>query len=112
MTTQKYNLKRLMRLQDTESDNLIWNVKRSNGVSFLVGWSRLKSNSHLFTFDEIKQYIMLAGLRDYNEYVRTGILSLDLDFCPVPESILRKNRMLFIMKNNLFFQYEEEAISV
>lgn len=109
---QKYKLKKVINRRDVTSSALLRSVRDCSGDSFLVGLSALLNKAHYFTFDEVKQYVMLAGLRDYDEYVRTGILSLDMDVCPVSQEILVQNRLLYILNNNLFFRYEEEAIRV
>jgi hypothetical protein len=109
---QKYDLKKVINRRGVIALLLLREIKESDGDSFLLGMDLLMNNAHKFTFNEIKQYVMLAGLRDYNEYKRTGILSLDMDMCPVSQEILSQNRLLYTLNNNLFFRYEEEAICV
>ena len=104
-----YNLKHIFSKQRTKEQTLKYLLNSTNGQSFMIGANLLYNNAHQFTEAEIEHYIILAGLRDYEEFKATGKTTLDLDLCPCSESDVLENRLLFILNNQVFFQYEEEA---
>ena len=91
----KFDLRRLYKDKDFSGDGFMLNPK-----GLLMNW-------HSCSLQEAAQYIMLAGLRSYAEYIMTGDASLDIRKCPVSLDTIAKNRLLKIDGNRILFLYEE-----
>lgn len=77
------------------------------GRSFLVHPDVLLFNAYKHSYREIGQYLALASLRPYVDYVTTGETSLDLAVCEVPVALFNDNSLLRIEGDKVHFLYEE-----
>lgn len=68
------------------------------------GFLRFQSS---YTDREIAQYIMLAGHRNYSDYVIDGSKHLDLIKSPISADKIKENRLLTLEGNKIKFLYEE-----
>ena len=93
----------------SDKDTLMRRIKISKGSSYLMGWKQLRDNMHNYSFEEVRLYVCLAGLRRYLDLQQKGYSFLDEDLCPIAKEDILRNRLLFMIENKIFFQYEEEA---
>ena len=77
------------------------------GQSFLVHPDVLLYNSYKHSHVEIAQYLALASLRPYADYLATGKTTLDSILCTVAPELYTENRLLSIEDNQIHFLYEE-----
>jgi len=77
------------------------------GESFLLNPEALIFNSYKYTYREIAQYLALASLRPYADYLATGKLSLDLFTVEIDQGLFNENSLLYTVDNELYFLYEE-----
>ena len=77
------------------------------GKSFLVHPDVLLYNAYKHSYSEIGQYLALASLRPYVDYVTTGELTLDLAVCEVPVELFNDNSLLRVENDKIHFLYEE-----
>ena len=81
--------------------------KHFNGESFIVHPDVLLHNSYKHDYREIAQYLALASLRPYADYLVTGDTTLDLLQCEVDQELFKDNSLLHIKKGKVHFLYEE-----
>jgi hypothetical protein len=60
-----------------------------------------------YTPKERADYIGLASLRNYAEYLTTNDASLDIFHSPLKEAAIKQNRLLSIENGRIRFKYEE-----
>jgi len=78
-----------------------------NGKSFLVHPDVLLYNAYKHSYREIAQYIALASMRPYVDYVTTGELTLDMLLCEVAPELFEDNSLLHVEDGKIHFLYEE-----
>ena len=77
------------------------------GSSFLVHPDVLLFHSYKYTKREIAQYLALASLRSFADYLATGNITLSLIETPVTIDLFTDNRLLRIENGIVHFIYEE-----
>ena len=77
------------------------------GESFLVHGDVLLHNAYKYEYREIAQYLALASMRPYADYLATGELTLDLIKCEIDLELFENNRLLHIEDGIVHFLYEE-----
>jgi len=78
-----------------------------SGESFLVHPDVLLFNAYKYEYSEIAQYLALASMRPYADYLATGKTTLDSLLCEVVPELFDENRLLFIEDGDIHFLYEE-----
>lgn len=78
-----------------------------SGDCFLVHPDVLLYHSYKHSYRDIAQYIALASLRSYADYLATGDKTLDLLTCEIDRELFNDNSLLRIKKDRLYFKYEE-----
>jgi hypothetical protein len=78
-----------------------------SGKSFLVHPDLLLHYSYKYSYREIAQYLALAAMRPYVDYVTTGERTLDVLLCEVSPEFYEDNSLLYIDKGKIHFLYEE-----
>jgi len=78
-----------------------------SGESFLVHPDVLLFNAYKYEYSEIAQYLALASMRPYADYLATGKTTLDSILCTVAPELFENNRLLIIEDNEIHFLYEE-----
>jgi hypothetical protein len=68
----------------------------------LLLWGRVEAS-----LKEIADYIGLASLRKYSEYLTTNDAGLDILHSPLSEEQIKQNRLLSIENGRIRFKYEE-----
>jgi len=86
---------------------LEYSFKDWSGNSFLRNPEPLFINRKRFPDKQIVEYIGLASLRNYSEFVMTGKLTLDLLACAGKEDLIDNNRLLLLKDGEIHFLYEE-----
>lgn len=81
--------------------------KHFNGQSFVVHPDVLLHSSYKHEYREIAQYLALASLRPYADYLITGDTTLDIELSEVPQELYENNSLLRIEDDRLHFLYEE-----
>lgn len=81
--------------------------KRFDGGSFLINPERLISNYFRYTNKEIAVYLTLASLRNLGEYIASNKTSLDVLHAVIDSELYNKNRLLYILDDEIHFIYEE-----
>lgn len=81
--------------------------KHFTGESFLVHPDVLLHNAYKHDYRDIAQYIALASLRPYADYLATGKTTLDLAICSVDPALFEENSLLHIEDGSIHFLYEE-----
>ena len=81
--------------------------KHFNGESYLVHGDVLLHNAYKHDYRDIAQYIALASLRPYADYLATGDTTLDLLICEVDQELFENNSLLHIENGKIHFLYEE-----
>jgi hypothetical protein len=81
-----------------------------SGNSYLLAPELLLNNSWKYSNKEIVQYLALASLRNYNNYIFDGTITLDVFLCPVPVEKIANNRLLTVKQSKIHFLYEEMYI--
>jgi len=85
-----------------------YSKKNFVGESFLINPEDLLFHSYKYSYREIAQYLALASLRSYADYLATGDATLDLRRVEVDLELFKDNRLLYIKEGNkLLFKYEE-----
>ena len=82
-------------------------MKSFVGESFLLHPDVLMHNAYKHDYREIAQYIALASMRPYADYLATGTITLDLLQCEVDRELFNDNSLLRIEDNKVHFLYEE-----
>ena len=77
------------------------------GESFLAHPDILLYNAYKYDYGEIAQYLALASLRPYSDYLATGKTTLDSILCTVAPELFIENRLLTTKENEIHFLYEE-----
>lgn len=77
------------------------------GESFLLHGDVLLHYAYLYEYREIAQYLALASLRPYADYITTGELALDLRLVELDLAFIEDNRLLRIENGKIHFKYEE-----
>lgn len=80
-----------------------------SGSSFLLNPEPLFKNRAKLSDKEIADYIHLASLRNYSDYLTLGKTTLDLYIVEKNENLIRLNRLLYIEEDQVVFKYEEET---
>ena len=78
-----------------------------SGESFLAHPDVLLYNAYKYEYSEIAQYLAVASLRPYGDYLATGKTTLDSILCTVAPELYTENRLLSIEDNQIHFLYEE-----
>ena len=86
------------------------NLPNYPGRSYLVGYELLLHNSNKTSMPELRQYLFLAGSREYAKYLVDGKKTLPLALCPFSTKMVENNGLLHIKHNKVFFKYEEETV--
>ena len=81
--------------------------KHFAGESFLVHPDVLLYNSYKHEYREIAQYLAIASMRPYADYLVTGDTTLDLLQCEVETEFFEDNSLLHIENGKVHFLYEE-----
>lgn len=81
--------------------------KHFNGESFLIHPDVLLHNAYKHDYRDIAQYIALASIRPYADYLVTGEPTLDLLQCEVDQELFEDNSLLTIKDGKVHFLYEE-----
>jgi len=81
--------------------------KHFNGESFIIHPDVLLHNAYKYEYREIAQYLALASLRPYADYLVTGEPTLDLLLCEVDQELFEDNSLLHIKDGKIHFLYEE-----
>ena len=81
--------------------------KHFTGESFLVHPDVLLYNSYKHEYREIAQYLAIASMRPYADYLVTGDTTLDLLQCEVETEFFEDNSLLHIENGKVHFLYEE-----
>jgi len=84
-----------------------FSTKSFIGTSFLVHPDVLLYNAYKHSYREIGQYLALASMRPYVDYVTTGETTLDLEVIEIPVELFYDNSLLYIEDGKLHFLYEE-----
>ena len=86
-----------------------YSQKNFSGRSFLLHPDVLLYHSYKYTYREVAQYIALAALRSYADYISNQKITLDLVFMPGDQglSIIENNRLLYLEDDQVHFLYEE-----
>lgn len=79
-----------------------------SGESFMLNPFELLDYSFKWKPKEVAEYIGLASFRSYSDYSVSGDKSLDLFHSPVDQDIINNNRLLRILKDRIYFYYEED----
>ena len=88
-------------------DTYKYAMKSFVGESFLLHPDVLIHNSYKHDYREIAQYVALASMRPFADYLATGELTLDLLQCEVDLELFEDNSLLRIEDNKIHFLYEE-----
>ena len=106
-----YSIVKMMYLNEIPKNKYDKIFKYANksfiGQSFLLHPDVLLYNSYKHSFREIAQYLALASVRPYVDYVTTGELTLDLDLVEIPLELFTDNSLLHVEDGKLHFLYEE-----
>ena len=81
--------------------------KHFNGQSFLIHPDVLLYNAYKYEYREIAQYLAVASMRPYADYLVTGETSLDLLQCEIEQEFFEDNSLLRIEDGKVYFLYEE-----
>ncbi|HAW05701.1 MAG TPA: hypothetical protein DCW83_13525 [Saprospirales bacterium] len=81
--------------------------KQFNGESYIIHPDVLLHNSYKHSYREIAQYLALASMRPYADYIVTGEPTLDLQQCEVDQEFFENNSLLHIENDKIHFLYEE-----
>ena len=86
-----------------------YSQKNFSGSSFLLHPDVLLYHSYKYTYREVAQYIALAALRSYADYISNQKITLDFVFMPGDQglSIIENNRLLYLEDDQVHFLYEE-----
>ena len=86
-----------------------YSQKDFSGVSFMLHPDILLYHSHKYGYREMAQYISLCSFRSAVEYLTTQDTTLDVLLVPglEPETIINKNRLLYLENDKVHFLYEE-----
>jgi hypothetical protein len=93
----------------TDEDILYYKYLRDykKGDHFLVNPEYLFENRNKHLDRHIVEYIGLASLRSYSDYVITGNKTIPLLACSEKEELINNNSLLYIENNKVHFLYEE-----
>jgi hypothetical protein len=98
----------LKEIPDNRYDKLYkYSTKNYSGSSFLLHPDVLLYNAYKHSYREIGQYLALASLRPYVDYLTTGELTLDLAICEIPVELFNDNSLLCVENSKVHFLYEE-----
>ena len=81
--------------------------KHFTGESFLLHPDVLLHNSYKYEYREVAQYLAIASMRPYADYLVTGDTTLDLLQCEIEQEFFQDNSLLRIDDNKVHFLYEE-----
>lgn len=81
--------------------------KHFNGESFLIHPDVLLHNAYKYDYREIAQYLAVASMRPYADYLVTGEPTLDLLQCEIEQELFENNSLLRIEDDKVHFLYEE-----
>ena len=81
--------------------------KHFNGESFLIHPDVLLHNAYKHDYRDIAQYLALASIRPYADYLITGEPTLDLLQCEVDQELFEDNSLLTVKDGKIHFLYEE-----
>lgn len=82
-------------------------LKDWRGSSFLINPEDLLKNRGYSKDKDIIQYIELASLRNYIEYLTVGKRTLDLLAVSGKEDLFKNNNLLYVKNGQIYFTYEE-----
>ena len=96
------------RIPDSNKDPMSkYATKNFSGGSFLVNPEDFITNLFRYTPKEAAAYLALASLRNLGEYVEYNKTSLDKLHIVVDSEIIKQNRLLYMLNDQLHFIYEE-----
>lgn len=81
--------------------------KHFNGESFLIHPDVLLHNAYKYEYREIAQYLAVASMRPYADYLVTGDTTLDLLQCEIEQEFFEDNSLLRVESDKVHFLYEE-----
>mgnify|MGYP003959517169 CR=1 FL=1 len=81
--------------------------KHFYGESFLIHPDVLLHSCHKHEYREIAQYLAVASMRPYADYLTTGETTLDLLQCEIEQEYFEDNSLLRIEDGKVHFLYEE-----
>tara|TARA_B100000768_G_scaffold178686_1_gene194897 strand:- start:15 stop:347 length:333 start_codon:yes stop_codon:yes gene_type:complete len=84
--------------------------KNFTGSSFLLHGDMLLYHSYKYTHRELAIYYALASLRNYAEYITSHKTTLDPLHCPVDLDLIKDNRLLIVLPDEITFIYEEVTL--
>jgi len=86
-----------------------YSQKDFSGVSFMLHPDVLLYHSHKYGYREMAQYISLCSFRSAVDFLTTQDTTLDVLLVPglEPETIINKNRLLYLENDRVHFLYEE-----
>lgn len=77
------------------------------GQSYLLHPDVLLYNLYKYEYRELAQYLALASIRSYADYLATGDTTLPLRHAPMAVELFENNRLLSIDDTSIHFLYEE-----
>lgn len=121
-----YNWQKIVKVAEKKNSNIIELVRKLtfglkgknkldiksttetlSGTSYLLAPELLLNNAWKYSNKEVVQYLAMASLRNYNNYIFYGTASLDVFLCPIPVEKIAKNRLLTVKESKIHFLYEE-----
>ena len=81
--------------------------KSFTGESFMVHPDILLFNAYKYDYRDIAQYIALASLRPYSDYLTTGKIDLDPYLVDLDYELFKDNSLLRFEEDSIHFIYEE-----
>lgn len=82
-------------------------IQDFSGTSYLVHPDVLLYNLYKYEYREVAQYLALASLRSYADYLSTNDSTLPLHHAPMDRELFDNNRLLSIDDDTIHFIYEE-----
>jgi len=80
-----------------------------DGHSFLLNPKKLLAERSKYTTAECVSYIMMASFRNFNNYKRTGEVTLHMLHNPLTKQIVNDNRLLRYEGDKIHFIFEDNA---
>lgn len=83
--------------------------KDYSGDSYILNLHELIEQYYKWSNKEIAEYVALAALRNYSDYLVLKQKYLDVIKSPISIEKLNNNRLLLVKDNKIYFYYEEAA---
>lgn len=97
--------------KNSKSPIFKYQQKNFHGQSFLANPESLLENWFVYSPREAAEYVAVASLRRYSEYVATKKVTLNLLECPIGIEKIKRNRLLKIKNNEIYFRFENSLNS-